>query len=126
MNFIGHLHKFKYLLVKIPLPFTCLKSQLSNSSRNMSLVNLAKQNKDEIHKFLNSFDTVLFDCDGVLWIDNDPIAGAVQVVNRLREMGKRIFFVTNNSTKVRNEFAIKAKHMNFIIEAVSVSLLKFA
>lgn len=41
------------------------------------------------------------------------------VINRLLDMGKKIFFITNNSTKTREELAEKAKIMNFNVGIVS-------
>ncbi|CAH0584323.1 unnamed protein product [Chrysodeixis includens] len=79
-----------------------------------SVFNLQDASKDQVQEFLNSFDTVLTDCDGVLWIDNNAIPGSAEAMNLFRKLGKKIFYVTNNSTKVRSDFAIKAQQLGFI------------
>ncbi|KAG7296156.1 hypothetical protein JYU34_021255 [Plutella xylostella] len=79
-----------------------------------SVFNLQEASKEQVQEFLNSFDTVLTDCDGVLWIDNNVIPGAPDAMNYFREIGKKIFYVTNNSTKIRSEFAAKAQQLGFI------------
>ncbi|XP_055691575.1 glycerol-3-phosphate phosphatase-like [Lutzomyia longipalpis] len=71
--------------------------------------------KEAIKAFISSFDTVLTDCDGVIWLFNDALEGAPNVINRFLEMGKKVFFVTNNSTKTRDEFLVKARQLNFNI-----------
>jgi glycerol 3-phosphatase-2 len=45
------------------------------------------------------YDAILLDLDGVLYRWPDPIAGAADAVERLRVAGKRIAFVTNNSSR---------------------------
>ncbi|CAL1288217.1 unnamed protein product [Larinioides sclopetarius] len=63
--------------------------------------------------FLNSFDYVLTDCDGVLWMGNDAIPGSVETINTLKNMGKPVIYVTNNSTKSRDEYLKKCDTLGF-------------
>ncbi len=41
---------------------------------------------------------VLCDLDGVIWLAHVPIPGSVEAVARLRAAGRRVVFVTNNSS----------------------------
>ncbi|KAM8837952.1 glycerol-3-phosphate phosphatase [Spinachia spinachia] len=62
---------------------------------------------------LDSVDSVLFDCDGVIWRGEQAVPGAPQVLNLLREKGKKVLFVTNNSTKTREMYAEKMSALGF-------------
>lgn len=76
----------------------------------MSCQQVTENNKNE---FLQSFDTVLVDCDGVLWHGTVPIPGASDALTKFRKMGKKVFFVTNNSSKTRQEFLGKFHSLRF-------------
>ena len=73
----------------------------------------------ELDDFLNSFDTVLTDCDGVLWTGSYAIDGSPEVVQALRQLGKKVIYVTNNSTKSRKEYLKKVTDLGFGGELVS-------
>lgn len=45
------------------------------------------------------YDAILLDLDGVLFRWPEPIPGAAEAVSALRKAGKRIAFVTNNSSR---------------------------
>ena len=45
------------------------------------------------------YDAILLDLDGVLYRWPEPVPGAAEAVAALRESGKRIAFVTNNSSR---------------------------
>ena len=41
---------------------------------------------------------VICDLDGVVWLAHHPIPGSVEAIARLRQAGRRVVFVTNNSS----------------------------
>ncbi|KAK7788577.1 hypothetical protein R5R35_000161 [Gryllus longicercus] len=65
----------------------------------MSIPDISKFNDDELVTFLNSFDTILTDCDGVIWILGTPYEGASDAIAAFEALGKRVFYVTNNATR---------------------------
>ncbi|XP_075035438.1 glycerol-3-phosphate phosphatase [Mixophyes fleayi] len=71
-------------------------------------------------RFLASVDTVLFDCDGVLWRGDEAVPGAPELVNGLKQAGKRVFYLTNNSTKTRSMYAEKLGRLGFGAQAGEV------
>ncbi|KXZ52039.1 hypothetical protein GPECTOR_10g1062 [Gonium pectorale] len=56
---------------------------------------------------LRDIHTLIFDCDGVLWRGSDIIRNAPEALRVFRQQGKRLLFVTNNSSKSRAEYASK-------------------
>ncbi|XP_059617942.1 uncharacterized protein LOC132262632 [Phlebotomus argentipes] len=57
--------------------------------------------------FLRSFDTIMTDCDGVLWSALRDIPGIGAALNALEASGKRIIYVSNNSTRPAEEYKEK-------------------
>ena len=62
---------------------------------------------------MDSFDTVLTDCDGVLWHNNNPIENVPEMVHYFRKLGKKVIYVTNNSSKTRSDFLQKVTKLEF-------------
>lgn len=50
-----------------------------------------------MHPDLASYDTVVSDLDGTLWIDDTPLPGAVDLLDSFRSRGARICLATNAS-----------------------------
>jgi ribonucleotide monophosphatase NagD (HAD superfamily) len=51
----------------------------------------------------------------------NPIPGAQDLVLKLRSMGKKVFFLTNNSTKTREELLEKFNLLGFQASLVIIS-----
>uniref|UniRef100_A0A7R9Y882 Phosphoglycolate phosphatase n=1 Tax=Pinguiococcus pyrenoidosus TaxID=172671 RepID=A0A7R9Y882_9STRA len=55
-------------------------------------------------EFVKRHDAFIFDCDGVLWHGARGIEGAREAILSLRASGRKVLFVTNNSTKAREDY----------------------
>lgn len=72
-----------------------------------------------LRDFLDSFDTIICDCDGVLWRGSVPIAGASDFLNDLKgNLTKNVMYITNNSVKTRQENLDKLLHLGFPAQLV--------
>ncbi len=49
----------------------------------------------------------IFDLDGTVYLDDQIIDGAVETINRLREAGNKVVFLTNKSIATRNDYVTK-------------------
>jgi len=55
----------------------------------------------------------LIDMDGVIYKGSEPIPGAVEFINRLREEGYPFLFLTNNSQRTNRDVCYKLRKMGF-------------
>ncbi len=64
-------------------------------------------------KNIKDVELFLFDLDGTVYIGDKEIEGSFAAVNRLREMGKRICFFTNNSSRMHTDYIARLKKFGF-------------
>eukprot|EP01028_Stygiella_incarcerata_P009252 TRINITY_DN4354_c0_g1_i1.p1 TRINITY_DN4354_c0_g1~~TRINITY_DN4354_c0_g1_i1.p1 ORF type:complete len:304 (+),score=77.99 TRINITY_DN4354_c0_g1_i1:1132-2043(+) len=65
---------------------------------------------------ISRYDAFVFDCDGVLWRGETPVKGAQTALKRLVELGKKVFFATNNASKTTEENVEKLTRLGFPCE----------
>jgi len=71
------------------------------------------------NRFLNAYDAYLLDVDGVLVRDSEPISDAAAALASLNEAG-RVFLLTNNSTRSREQHAEQLNRLGFDVRANQV------
>ncbi|KAK7491507.1 hypothetical protein BaRGS_00017336 [Batillaria attramentaria] len=62
---------------------------------------------------LKETDNFLFDCDGVLWDGRGVIPGSLETIIKLKELGKKVFYITNNSSRTREQYLEKCKQYGY-------------
>jgi phosphoglycolate phosphatase len=80
----------------------------------------------ELLDLIQMTSVFVFDCDGVVWRGHHPIIGASSVIDRLRKLNKRLFFVTNNSTQSRLSYQNKFQMLGFQVSGSEILSSSFA
>ncbi|KAK8593669.1 hypothetical protein V6N13_042777 [Hibiscus sabdariffa] len=73
-----------------------------------------------------SVETFIFDCDGVIWKGDKLIDGVPETLDMLRSKGKRLVFVTNNSTKSRKQYGKKFETLGLSVSEEEIFASSFA
>ncbi|KAK9091825.1 hypothetical protein Syun_026736 [Stephania yunnanensis] len=74
----------------------------------------------------DSVEAFLFDCDGVIWKGDKLIEGVPEALSALRSKGKKLVFVTNNSTKSRKQYAKKFQNLGLEVSEEEIFSSSFA
>jgi HAD superfamily hydrolase (TIGR01458 family) len=65
---------------------------------------------------LSSVRAVLIDLDGVLYVEDDPVPGAHEALDRLRAGGRVLRFVTNTTSRSRPATLDKLRRLGFSLD----------
>jgi len=95
---------------------------LSSTKLNASVLKLTEPSKD----LLPDVDVFIFDCDGVIWRGDSVIPGIPETLDKLRALGKKMYFVTNNSTKSRAGYKKKFDSLGLNVPAEEIFSSSFA
>lgn len=62
-------------------------------------------------KLFNETKAFLLDLDGTVYLDETPIGDAIGTLARMREAGKRLVYLTNNSSRTEEEYRTKLRRI---------------
>ncbi|KAG6798421.1 4-nitrophenylphosphatase [Apis mellifera caucasica] len=79
-------------------------------------LDLREATTEQMQDFLNSFDIIFSDCDGVIWHLLNPIPGSILSLRKLQDLGKRLYLVSNNSNISIDEYIKRFKKYGLIVE----------
>lgn len=96
------------------------------SVRAMAGAKPSRASDEDKLKMLEKVECLVFDCDGVIWRGDSVIDGVPETLELLRKMGKRLFFVTNNSTKSRAGYLKKFTSLGLNIQPEEIYSSSFA
>lgn len=67
-------------------------------------------------RIVDKFNCFLIDLDGVVYVEHIPTEGSVETINRLKDIGKNIIFITNDPRSSTLEYAEKLRGMGLQVE----------
>ncbi len=66
---------------------------------------------------MKKYRAVILDLDGCVYVGNKPTEGAAEALGKLKQLGVKILYVTNNPGKTSEEFAEKLRGMGIDCDA---------
>jgi len=78
--------------------------------------------KQDVQRWFFGKKAFLFDLDGTLYLGKRKIAGAVQLLQRLKTLQKKVFYVSNNSSRSVEDYVTKLNQMGFAAKEEQVLL----
>lgn len=85
-----------------------------------------KASEQDKQALVEKVDAFIFDCDGVIWRGDSLIDGVPETLDLLRSLGKKLVFVTNNSTKSRAGYLSKFKKLGLNVTAEEIYSSSYA
>lgn len=73
---------------------------------------------------VSGYDLVLLDLDGVVYVGEEPVPGAVEAIKRLRSDGPRVMYATNNASRTPQQVAAVLTRLG--VEAVAEDVVTSA
>ncbi|MCD6235609.1 MAG: HAD-IIA family hydrolase [Thaumarchaeota archaeon] len=69
---------------------------------------------------MKNYRGLILDLDGCVYVGSEPTEGAVDALTKLKKLGVKILYVTNNPMRTSEEFAEKLRSMGIDCEAEEV------
>jgi len=114
---------------RLPATFVSKPSYIrlpySTSSSSLQMANVPRLT-EPASELVDNVDVFIFDCDGVIWRGDSVIEGIPATLDKLRALGKKMFFVTNNSTKSRKGYKKKFESLKLDVEPEEIFSSSFA
>ncbi|XP_078432936.1 phosphoglycolate phosphatase 1A, chloroplastic-like [Wolffia australiana] len=93
---------------------------------NSAVVRASSRKLENVEELIDSVETFILDCDGVVWKGDKLIDGVPETLDMLRAKGKRLVFVTNNSTKSRKQYGKKFETLGLNVTEEEIFASSFA
>merc|ERR1719223_1041452 len=100
-------------------------SSVSRTSTSLKMADVARLSEPS-KELMDETDVFICDCDGVIWRGDSLIDGIPETLEKLRAAGKKMYFVTNNSTKSRAGYKKKFDSLGLDIPAEEIFSSSFA
>ncbi len=97
-----------YKLITLIAISMLTQSQRSKSGKVVTLKELKRE--------FEPYSGLILDLDGVIWVGERPIAEALEAVKKLRTLGKKMLFVTNNSTRSRRDYEKRLRDLGLEVD----------